>query len=235
MDYDNIYNNLISKAQSRILEESVYVEHHHVVPKCVGGSDNSSNLVALTPEEHMVAHLLLIKMRQYKSHPNYYKLVFAANMMTVGRKVNKAQYGWLKRLLAQTKSKIYKGKKQAPETVNKRRAKLIGKKRTDESKERYRQSKLGKTRKPFTESHLANMRAAKIKKPFKHSEESKRRISESNKGKKKKPMSQEQKEYLSKLHTGKKDKPSTTIKRSESAKLAWIARKLKSQGNKDES
>ncbi len=58
MNYQNIYNLLIAKAQVR---EKVngYKERHHIVPKSLGGSDHKSNLVELTAREHFIAHMCL--------------------------------------------------------------------------------------------------------------------------------------------------------------------------------
>ena len=89
MNYKNIYDNLISKAQRRTIIEEF--ERHHIVPKCMGGSDDITNIVKLTPEEHYVAHQLLIKI-----YPNHAGLTHAAMMMCVGRSSNKL-YGWLRR------------------------------------------------------------------------------------------------------------------------------------------
>jgi hypothetical protein len=38
MNYQKIYNQIIERAQNRILEG--YVEKHHIIPKCLGGLDN---------------------------------------------------------------------------------------------------------------------------------------------------------------------------------------------------
>ncbi len=89
MDYIKHYMLLIEKATNRQLNE--YVEEHHVVPKCIGGKDEEDNIVKLTPEEHYVAHQLLVKM-----YPNNDELVFAAAMMVANRPGNKL-YGWLRR------------------------------------------------------------------------------------------------------------------------------------------
>mgnify|MGYP002737800968 CR=1 FL=1 len=44
-----------------------YTERHHIIPKSMGGTDDSSNLVWLTAEDHLTVHLLLPKMvRQEK-------------------------------------------------------------------------------------------------------------------------------------------------------------------------
>lgn len=46
MDYQKHYNNLIDRARNRLLEN--YTENHHIIPKCMNGSND---LVSLTPEE----------------------------------------------------------------------------------------------------------------------------------------------------------------------------------------
>ncbi len=96
MNYEAHYNTLIERAQTRLLE--CYTEQHHVIPVCMGGSNDDDNLVRLTPEEHYVAHQLLVKMC-----PNEPKLVYAAHMMGGTRKGNKI-YGWLKQEYAKTVS-----------------------------------------------------------------------------------------------------------------------------------
>ena len=58
MNHVKYYNLLINKARSRPNIDGAK-EIHHVVPRCMSGSDNSDNLVALTYREHYVAHLLL--------------------------------------------------------------------------------------------------------------------------------------------------------------------------------
>lgn len=60
MNYFLAYQRLIDKAKVRVCIDG-YVERHHVLPRTLGGSDDSSNLVALTAREHFVAHVLLAK------------------------------------------------------------------------------------------------------------------------------------------------------------------------------
>lgn len=93
MDYKTHYDALIKRAKTRKLNE--YVERHHVIPRCMGGTDDKSNLVELTPEEHFVAHQLLVKI-----YPGVDALVYAASKMTVSSKNvkrNNKLYGWLRR------------------------------------------------------------------------------------------------------------------------------------------
>lgn len=59
MDYKKHYDLLIQKAKLKNVVEGEYYEVHHILPKCMGGSDRSDNLVKLTAREHFVAHALL--------------------------------------------------------------------------------------------------------------------------------------------------------------------------------
>ena len=52
MNYKRIHNNIIERAKNRTLKG--YKERHHIVPRCMGGTDEPENLVELTPEEHFV-------------------------------------------------------------------------------------------------------------------------------------------------------------------------------------
>jgi hypothetical protein len=100
MNYQQIYDNIINRGKNRVLTE--YKESHHIVPRCLGGTDDPFNLVDLTPEEHYVAHQLLIKL-----YPTNHKLIYAAMMMSVGTthvKRNNKQYGWLKRRYSQSQT-----------------------------------------------------------------------------------------------------------------------------------
>lgn len=99
LNWQKHYDALITRARSRVIEG--YSESHHVLPRCLGGNDSMANLVRLTPEEHFIAHVLLVKM-----HPGNRDLVWAAELMTVGnlrlqgRSQNKLS-GWLKRRVAE--------------------------------------------------------------------------------------------------------------------------------------
>lgn len=93
MNYQNIYNNIIQRGKTRIL--AGYKEKHHIIPRCLGGTDDENNLVSLTPEEHYLCHLLLVKI-----HPNNIRLVRAAMFMVSSNnnvQRNNKSYGWLKR------------------------------------------------------------------------------------------------------------------------------------------
>lgn len=103
MNYHAIYDSIIKRAGSRINEG--YVEKHHITPRCMGGSDDITNLVELTAREHFVCHQLLVKM-----HPEHLGLAKAAQMMCVGR-TNNRLYEWLriKHALAMSESQTGSG------------------------------------------------------------------------------------------------------------------------------
>ena len=92
MNYKKIYDNLVLRGKNRILDS--YTETHHIIPRCVGGSNDVENLVKLTPEEHYLAHQLLIKI-----YNGNHSLIRAAMMMRCNRPTNKL-YGWLRRKYA---------------------------------------------------------------------------------------------------------------------------------------
>lgn len=97
MNYKIHYAKLIRKARNRVLGGDVYVEKHHIKPRCLGGTNETKNLVTLLPTEHFVAHQLLVKM-----YPNHYGLLSAAHLMMHGYnlkyrcQLNSRQYAWLK-------------------------------------------------------------------------------------------------------------------------------------------
>lgn len=79
MNYERIYNQLIEKRRKNPINRKEYKkkypnepspEKHHIIPKCIGGSDEEKNLVVLTCKEHFVAHKLLVKIAEKKNDKN---------------------------------------------------------------------------------------------------------------------------------------------------------------------
>lgn len=132
MNYMNVYQKLIHKAQSR-QKPDCYTETHHIMPKSLGGTNDPNNLVELTAREHFIAHLLLAKI--YGG-----PMIYAAWALQ-NTKTNR-NYAWLKEKLSERMkgNKNFAGKSHTPEfrknlaEANKNRV------WSDESKQ-----KLGKT------------------------------------------------------------------------------------------
>lgn len=100
MNYQKHYDLLIEKARNR-LEKTDYTERHHIIPKCIGGTNKKENLVDLTAEEHYIAHMLLAKI--YSHVP---PIINAAHMMACR---NNKRYGWIMRKYSKIVSKRFKG------------------------------------------------------------------------------------------------------------------------------
>ena len=60
MNYQQVYNQLCERSRTRKWEKFTY-EKHHIIPKSMGGTDAKSNIAILTPREHALAHLLLVR------------------------------------------------------------------------------------------------------------------------------------------------------------------------------
>lgn len=143
MNYQKHYDLLIERARTRVI--SGYIEKHHVIPRCLGGSNSPENIVRLTPEEHYLAHQILVKL-----HPHSMGLLGAALLMSGERspfthRSNKT-YGWLRRRF----SKMMTGRKKSPEAIEKIAVKNRGKVRSEAFKAAVREFHSGRKRAPET-------------------------------------------------------------------------------------
>jgi hypothetical protein len=140
MDYQRIYNQLVKRAQNRILEG--YKEKHHIIPKCLGGSNNKENLVELTAREHFLCHILLCEI-----YPKESKLKYALWCMANGKhKSINSDFTPSSRLYERTRLnfiKIHTGFKFTDEMRSKTGMKL-GFNYSQESKDKMKESKLGR-------------------------------------------------------------------------------------------
>jgi hypothetical protein len=104
-----VYSKIIERAKERVLSDDIYKEQHHILPKSLGGSDSSDNLVFLTGREHLVCHLLLIKMTDSEHKA---KMVNAAwsmanleNIKQTRTKLNSRQYSFLREQFSKVHSR----------------------------------------------------------------------------------------------------------------------------------
>lgn len=196
MNYSKIYNDLVAKCVVRGLDKKIldgYFEKHHIIPKCLGGSDKNSNFVLFTPREHVIAHRLL-----WKANPDNYSLMWAYTRtvnshkgILNSREVESAKIAKAKvmseRVVSQeTRDKIsatLMGSVIPQEVIEKRRLKQIGQKRTQETKDKLSQKRRELIDSGWTHSEESRKKIGDAARGKKISEEHKRKISESTKGK----------------------------------------------------
>ena len=111
--YTRWYFAIIESAKSKPYEG--YIEKHHIIPRCMNGTDDADNLVALSARQHFVCHLLLTKM--VNQEPYLSKLKYAAILLCTvhDQKISSKVYETLKTNI-----------KQTPEWIKKRTSGLKG-------------------------------------------------------------------------------------------------------------
>jgi hypothetical protein len=231
MNYLKHYNLLIERGKNRVLEG--YVERHHIIPRCLGGSNDVSNLVQLTPEEHYVAHQLLHKM-----HPNVVGLAYAMAMFQANNHhLSNKIYGWVKRKIAiartfepprklSEESKIKLGLRMK-KTWQKRKA--MGESHVIADK--IKATRIANGSYNFTEEHKANIskggmgkvltkeQRAKLSQALKgkpKTAEHIQKVADAQRGKKRKPLSDEHKEKIKESLIGRVHSPESIAKMGQS-------------------
>jgi len=190
MNYQNIYNLLVKKAQNR-METVGYTEKHHIIPRTLGGSDDASNIVVFTGREHFIAHLLLAKIHGGS-------MWHAAHMMSnmkryTNRKYENVRKEHVKRVSIRQTGKIVSLDTRKKISENKERSAKIsqslkGRPKSEEHKEAYKQARLAGGGWIVSEEHKSSV-SKKMKgsgNPMwgkTHNEEAKLKIIEANKQK----------------------------------------------------
>jgi len=184
MNYLKHYCNLIRKAENRTPPEG-YIEKHHTFPKSIFG--NNKRIVVLTSREHYIAHALLEKIyikRCGIKDKKTTKMIHAHILMKSKSKYyNSHLYEGARIRMSESK----KGKKPYVMTEGTRnKMSEYSKNRTEEHKKKLSESLKGKI-------------PTNYGKP--HSEETKRKIGQKNKGKN---ASEETRKKLSECRKGEK-------------------------------
>lgn len=203
--YRKVYYQIINKAKLRGLDKkslNYYVEIHHIIPKCLGGTDDKDNLVALTYREHIICHKILCRLYpdNYYLHSSIYlmlhvKIENGKKVKTFSNSKEAERYKLFlkshkKPLSDETKkkmSKAHRGWVPSEEFRKKVSERQKGKKVPREIIDKLREINLGRH---HTEESKKKM--SESKKGKKLSEEHKKNISMSLKGIKRKSPSKEQ-------------------------------------------
>lgn len=170
MDYWRIYSRLIDRSRARVL--TGYVERHHVVPRCLGGTNSHDNIVHLTPEEHYVAHQLLAKL-----YPKSWGLMHAAVLMTSNTNPGRSNklYGWMRRKL----SARLRGRKLSAEYRRNIALAGVGRTRSPEAIAKMRETM---RRNPRPCSLSTKLKIGAANRGRRHTEETKLKMSKTRKG-----------------------------------------------------
>ena len=137
MDYQRIYNQIIERGSQRLLKG--YGENHHIIPKCMGGTDTQDNIVRLTAREHFICHWLLVRI-----YPTEAQLNVAALLMSTrkGVRVPARAYQEFREGHAAYMSNIERTPEWNKNNSNAKR----GKKLSEEHKRKMSEARKGKKR-----------------------------------------------------------------------------------------
>ena len=162
MNYQKHYDQLIEsrKLLNRKKSKDEYFERHHISPRCIGGSEEISNFILLTPREHYIAHWLLWKALRIS------KLAYAFRAIAINlkdkRRLTSKQYERAKLAIKQgdiseeTREKM-RNRIFTKETREKISNALKGKSRSEETKNKIANTLTGRKRSP---EEILNMKNA---------------------------------------------------------------------------
>jgi len=221
MNYKKIYNQLTERAKERI-KPDCYTEIHHIIPRCLGGTDDSDNLVVLTAREHFICHWLLSRIypEDSKISHSFWRMCSLGNSKQVrytpsSRAIAEARE---RSIYFLTQSKI--GIPRSEETKKKLSKANKGFKVTEETKKKISESNKGRIVKEETRDKIRKANTGKkTNKPawnrgIETPKETRKKISDANKGK---VVSEETKKKIhkTKLNNGVYKRQSERLKGTE--------------------
>ena len=186
--------------QQRPLLSGRLYQVHHILPRCLGGSDDRSNLVSLTHQEHFLAHCLLHLM-----FPKHYGLKQAIRLMAKGN-ANGTQYQEAKLALSNV---------EVPEKVRRKLSESTSQLWKDpEYRNRVTESNKGRQRSEETRSRVSEAATVRWETASpEYREKVKQTLSQNAKN-----MKPETKQKMSDSHRGKKLSPGHVKAASEGRK-----------------
>jgi len=142
LHYLNRYNKFIGALKEQTIDG--YYELHHIIPKSSGGSNDKSNLIALTARQHYIAHWMLWKAYGENMTRAFFMMSSVGRYERVSSKTyDKARKDYSVQVKIQMANKPNVPKFTPAHREKLRQAKL-GRKLSEETKEKIRQSRLGK-------------------------------------------------------------------------------------------
>jgi hypothetical protein len=215
MNYLKVYHQLISKAQHRHMSNDIYIERHHIIPLSLKGEDIDLNIVSLTAKEHFVAHHLLWKIHRNPPMTKAFMLMCNTKRNGVKYKISAKEYQILKEEFSKSQS----------DAIKSRPGNNLGKTLSQEWRDNISKGQKGHHRGKGNPSSF---------KGKKHTEESKKILSEKQKGNKNHlgiQHSEETKKQMSLDRIGKKKIPWTEERKAARRKL--LAEKFSQEKSPD--
>lgn len=185
--YRTTYNKIINNALGENRDKSSsYFEKHHIIPKSLGGTNDTSNLVLLTAREHYVCHKLLTKFTVGEAKKKMYCAMWAFNKKSKNQQrqvLNSRDYEYVRSYISKTFSKDRKGKhlvgtRLSDEHKAKVSKALKGKPKSEKTKQRMKEN--WHTRGPRSAEHCRALSEAN--KGRINSEETRKKMSAAKKG-----------------------------------------------------
>jgi hypothetical protein len=102
MNWKRIHDKIIKRAQNRTLDG--YSELHHILPKCLGGTNDETNLVRLTAREHFIIHKILNILHPEVEGLRYAVWIFVTFNDNRGIRIGSKEYERLRKLFAESAS-----------------------------------------------------------------------------------------------------------------------------------
>lgn len=167
--YHRWYYSIIQNAVSIPPPAHIYTEKHHIIPKCMGGSDRKDNIVRLTAREHFICHLLLYRMTSGQAK---HKMAFALKMMLRLEnkiRINSKTFEKIREYSSIATGSINRGRRMSEEQKDKLRCANLGKrygKRTIEACNNISSAMKGKSKSVSHRQSISRVQKGKPKKPF---------------------------------------------------------------------
>lgn len=177
MSYKEFIDNILN-TRGRFACGNEYHERHHIIPKCLGGTNDEDNLIDLYAREHFEAHRLLAL-----ENPKNKKLVYAFSMMAFpqnkyhNRELTSEEFEEARILFGRLQKGMHSGEKNPMYGKSGKDSPNYGKHHTEETKRKISNSHKGRHLSEETKKKLSELNKGK-----KHSEESKKKMSQSRTG-----------------------------------------------------
>ena len=246
MNYERIYSEFIADRLTKQPSSPEYFEKHHILPKSIGGGDCAENIIRLTAEDHIFAHLFLARWLKTRGMWAAIKFIFGQSVrlkkcptrreIRIAAKAkekfaernsgsNNCNYG--KPVSEEQKNRLREanlGKVQPLHQIEKARCRMFGNsyakgfKHSDSTKQKVSIALTGRVHSEDSKNRISAKLTGKSK-----SEEHKRKLSESKTGKPRTwTATQETRDKLSAAHTGKTVSLATREKQSK-ARIGLLA------------